>query len=182
MAGDKIFSKEELNNGLLKIVKILHKNNITDWFLVYGTLLGIARDNSCINNDDDIDIICNIKDRNKIKECLKKNGYTFTYGYGIGNFKNILKTVTMKGSPTVDFYCSTVDDKGNYNDTWEEVIWSNCYVNNKKEFIKKEWNGTIVHLPNNYEEKLKNRYGESWKTPIRKENRWLPKWRKNKIL
>ena len=45
-----------LNNGLKQIVKDLDEYKINNWFIGYGTLLGIVINNSCINNDD-IDII-----------------------------------------------------------------------------------------------------------------------------
>lgn len=183
------FSSKKLNKGLLKIVKILHKNNLTDWFIAYGTLLGIVRDNSCIEKDDDIDIICNKKDRKKIINCLENNGFKIDFSYTNNSYKmrkdtkpssfdreGILKTSTLDDCPTIDFYCSEVDDMGNYKDNWETVTWSNCYVNDKKEFIKKEWNGTILHLPNNFEEKLKNRYGESWKKPMKGKTCYNPKY------
>ena len=59
MAGDQ-FSSNILDNTLQKIVSLLFKNKIYYWFIGYGTLLGIVRNNSCINNDDDIDIIIDI--------------------------------------------------------------------------------------------------------------------------
>ena len=49
-------SQEKLNNTLIKITNLLNENNIHDWFIGYGTLLGIVREDSCIENDDDIDI------------------------------------------------------------------------------------------------------------------------------
>ena len=42
---------------ILFIVTLLNDNNIDKWFVCYGTLLGLVRENSCIDNDDDIDII-----------------------------------------------------------------------------------------------------------------------------
>ena len=33
----------------------MKKYNINNWFIAYGTLLGIVRNNNCINYDDDID-------------------------------------------------------------------------------------------------------------------------------
>lgn len=56
------------------------------------------------------------------------------------------------------------DEKGNFHDTWENVIWSECY-NEKNELIQRIWDGHILYLPHNYEEKLINRYGQDWKIP-----------------
>ena len=54
-------SEKLLNNTLLFIIKLLNKNNIKNWFVAYGTLLGIVRNNSCIDGDNDIDIIIHEK-------------------------------------------------------------------------------------------------------------------------
>ena len=42
------------------------------------------------------------------------------------------------------------DDKGNFNDTWEKVIWTECY-NDKNELIQYMWNENKLYLPFNYE-------------------------------
>jgi hypothetical protein len=164
MAGDETNTKIKLNNTLLFIITILINNNIHDWFLGYGTLLGIIRENSCIENDDDIDIITNNKNYNKIKELLEKNGFVLEYEYGIKDSKNILKTQSSIEYSSVDFYMATVDDLGNFKDTWECVTWSNCYIKSN-DLIKYIWNNHLVYLPNNFETKLINRYGPDWKIP-----------------
>ena len=56
MAGTKQTS-EKLNKTLLFLITLLNDNNIKNWFVCYGTLLGLVRENSCIDNDDDIDVI-----------------------------------------------------------------------------------------------------------------------------
>ena len=63
--------QEKLNGTLLIIARLLNSNNITNWFAGYGTLLGIIREGSCINNDDDVDIICNRDDYDAIKNILE---------------------------------------------------------------------------------------------------------------
>jgi phosphorylcholine metabolism protein LicD len=50
-------NSDTLNATLVKITKILNENSINGWFICYGTLLGIVRENSCIDGDDDIDIV-----------------------------------------------------------------------------------------------------------------------------
>ena len=49
-------NKETLNNTLQKISIVLNNSSVKEWFISYGTLLGIVRDFSCISHDDDIDI------------------------------------------------------------------------------------------------------------------------------
>ena len=59
MVGEKT-DKEKLNNTLEVVVNILHEEDINDWFIFFGTLLGIIREDSCIQGDDDFDIMINI--------------------------------------------------------------------------------------------------------------------------
>ena len=166
MAGSKETDKK-LNHTLLFISSLFAKHNIPNWFIAYGTLLGIIRGNSCINNDDDIDIVCNKESYGKIKEILTENNFTFQDCPNNPNNSKpyIIKTPKTNEFTTVDIYMATMDDNGNYNDMWNGVVWSECHVNNK--LIEYEWQGTTLYLPNNYETKLINRYGKAWKTPAK---------------
>ena len=158
--GGNLNSKEKLNKTLLTIIKILNDNNIKNWFVGYGTLLGIVRENSCIEGDDDNDIICDINNYDKVKLILAKNGFTFQDR----GSKYILKTNETDSYSSVDFYMSEVDNVGNFKDNWEHVTWSNCYTSDTK-LIEYQWNGSILYLPNNFITKLRNRYGENWRKP-----------------
>lgn len=153
-------SQEKLNNTLIKITNLLNENNIHDWFIGYGTLLGIVREDSCIENDDDIDIIVNAKEKDKIHNILKNEGFILHHH----TCDRIIKTNETDEYASVDFYLSEVDNKGNFKDNWENVLWSNCY-NSEQKLIIYQWKTTYLHLPNDYKTKLVNRYGEDWKTP-----------------
>ena len=176
MAGEKQ-SKEKLNHTLLFIVELLKKNNITNWFLGYGTLLGIVRDNSCIDNDDDIDIIIDKKYYDTLKKILTSIDFEIldidTKTRGPVKDKNkktaiitnkILKTKNTEKYTSIDFYMSEVNEKGDFYDSWERTRWNKCY-NEKNELIKQEWNGNIVQFPFNYKIKLFHRYGSDWRIP-----------------
>ena len=163
MAGKKS-SKALLNKTLMFIVKLLNDNNISNWFISYGTLLGIVRDNSCINGDDDLDIITEKSNYDIIKKLLAENNIEFDYNHGINNSRKILKTKHSENYCSVDFYMASIDAKGNFNDPWNRVIWSECY-NEKKELIPYMWNFEKLYLPFNYEKKLLNRYGKNWRIP-----------------
>ena len=168
----KKLSSSELNITLLHVAKLFNNNNIHNWFLGYGTLLGIIRDNSCINNDDDVDLIINRLDYKKIKKILQKNGYR-----GGGNGSSFARFSSPSGAGPVELYLADIDNVGNFYDNHEKVTWSNCYLNNG-ELIKHKWRGAILNLPNNYNIKLENRYGKDWKIP---QNSKGPKPKKNKI-
>lgn len=161
LGGDgKGTSKEKLNKTLEFFSNLLNKNSINDWFIGYGTLLGIIRENSCIDGDDDVDIIINKIYYDKIKSLLIDNDFEIEYGYGINDSKDILKTKEREDYSSIDFYMAEVDNNGNFNDKWEDVIWSNCYYN--KKLIKYNWNNLEIQIPNNYKSKLINRYGDEW--------------------
>ena len=153
--------KEDLNRCLKYFIKLLNDNNINNWFIGYGTLLGIIRGNSCIDGDDDIDIVIDINNRDKLINILKKNNLYIRQDEG--NFLKAQNT-NVTNPCKVEFYMATVDENGNFNDTWEKVIWSNCF-NEQNELIKYMWNDNLLYLPFNYEEKLINRYGNDWKIP-----------------
>lgn len=157
-------SQEKLNYTLESVCKILLENNIKDWFLAYGTLLGIARENSCIKNDDDIDIIIN-EDYDVLKKTLIKNNFMLTYSYGINDSKRIIKTIPTQSLASIDFYMATIKDGNDFYDPWERAHWQDCYIDsNKKIFEERKWMSTTLHLPKNYESKLECRYG-NWKKP-----------------
>ena len=88
MSGSEV-SKIKLNNTLRMISRLLISNEFNHWFIAYGTLLGIVRNNSCIDGDDDIDIICDIKDYDIVKGILLKEKFELEYGYGIGSSKRL---------------------------------------------------------------------------------------------
>ena len=161
------FSSDKLNIILEKISNILIGNDLNNWFIGYGTLLGIIRNNSCINNDDDIDIIIDYNDKNKINEIIKK------YNFKIVIKENhIYKIELEKNLPTVDFYFSNIKEN-TYIDHWERVIWKNC-----NPIQKLKWKNTTLNIPNEYQHKLLNRYGKNWRIP--QKNKGNQQYKKDK--
>lgn len=72
------------------IIKLLNDNNIKNWFIGYGTLLGIIRENSCIDGDDDVDIIIDKSNYDKVKQLLVENNINLEFGCSINDNTNIL--------------------------------------------------------------------------------------------
>ena len=141
------FTKDKLNYIMEKIVTLLHTYQLTNWFIGYGTLLGVVRDNSCIDNDDDIDIVLDKNDKDKLHELINENKFEFQY-----NKPNFCKIVLEENMPTVDFYLADVVD-GNFNDTWEKLLWKDVLPINKY-----YWNNALIFMPNNYKSKLTTLY------------------------
>ena len=164
MAGTKETS-EKLNKTLLFIITLLNDNNIKNWFVCYGTLLGMVRENSCINNDDDIDIIIEKSNYDIIKKILIENNFELFYGSGINNSKSIIKTKSNNDYASIDIYMGYYNNK-NVTDLWNGLIIKDCFLDtDNKTFIEKKWNGQKIYYPNNYERILINRYGNKWKIP-----------------
>lgn len=177
MTGWTGHTRECLNETLLFIIKLLNDNKVNNWFISYGTLLGIIRDNQCIDGDDDVDIVIDKTNYEKVKNILQRHNIkiedsiaiTAKHPGGISllDTKEILKTKPCNKYCSVDFYMSEVDSNGDFHDTWENVIWSNCY-NEKNKLIEYTFQGEQLYLPNNYEIKLSNRYGDDWRIPLNK--------------
>ena len=157
-------SKEQLNEGLTFLCEKLHKHNVNKWFIGYGTLLGIVRDGTCIDGDDDLDIVVDVteiaKVRSLITHLIENNGFKITI-----DKKEKFMQISCK-SVQIDFYFADVDSAGNFFDLHEKVTWSECLIDNKVPTIK--WLGTDINVPNNRIEKLQNRYGEHWRKRIPK--------------
>jgi len=170
MAGTKETS-EKLNKTLLFLITLLNNNNIKNWFVCYGTLLGLVRENSCIDNDDDIDIIIEKSNYDIIKKILIENNFKLDYHYDIEDSKYIIKTKTTSDYSSIDTY------RGDYNenvkDLWNKLTIKDCFLDTEnKTFIEKKWNGQNIYYPNNYERILINRYGKDWKI---KKDKKIPK-------
>lgn len=158
-------NKEKLNHTLEVVAGILHEENINNWFIFYGTLLGIIREDSCIEDDDDLDIMINC-DYQKLRSVFEKRGFTFTSKFKIRNSKKILKSLPTQEFSSFDFYMCNVNESGDFHTPWHGVISTDSYVNtDTKTFVYKEWLSTVLQLPNNYESKLINMYGTSWRVP-----------------
>ena len=165
MAGIKT-DKEKLNRTLEVIANTLHEENINDWFIFFGTLLGIVRENSCIQGDDDLDIMINC-DYQQLRNSFEKKNFTFMKGkYGIKNPDTILKSEPTQEFGSIDFYMCDVNESGDFFTPWNGNHVSNCYTNLiKKSFVQHSWQNTTLNLPNDYENKIICMYGSEWRVP-----------------
>ena len=153
---------EKLNFTLEKVCSILNENNINDWFIFFGTLLGIVRENICIDGDDDLDIMINC-DYQKLRSTFEQEGFTFTSDFSINDSNQILKTKPCDKYASFDFYMCEAQDK-NYFTPWQNVEVQNV------EIEVKEWRSARINLPKNPETLLEKMYGSTWRTPIKLTN------------
>lgn len=159
MAG-KNTGKEKLNRTLEFVANVLNEENINDWFIFFGTLLGIVRENSCIQGDDDLDIMIHC-DYQHLRNAFEKRGLIFMQGkHGIKNPDTILKSEPTQEFCSFDFYMCE-NNMGDYLSGWQNVIVKDVQIE------KKEWNSVLLNLPNDPIPKLEKMYGGNWRTPLK---------------
>lgn len=152
--------QEKLNRTLEKVCDILNKHNIHDWFIAFGTLLGIVRENSCIQGDDDLDIMIH-HDYEEVRSIFEREGFEFVpYLKEHKPFgKLLLKSRPTSKFSSFDFYFCEVTG-GDYYTPWHKVKAINC-----QPLGKQPWRSTTLNLPNDYMNKIVSMYGEDWETP-----------------
>ena len=152
--------QRKLNQTLLVITALLNDNNINDWFICYGTLLGIVRNHSCIDKDDDIDIIIDKKHYKPLKNILIQNNFKF-YDWDWLN-SDIIKTKSDSKYASIDIYMADFNIDSIY-DRWNKLTINDCYKDNQlKSFFQIQWLNQTINIPNHSKRILSNRYGKEW--------------------
>ena len=69
----------EHNRANLKYITNFLAEKKIPYFIFFGTLLGVTRDNDIIKNDDDVDIYINLKDRKKLISVINETNFNIDY-------------------------------------------------------------------------------------------------------
>ena len=167
-------------NGLV-ILKTLDNifNDIgEEYYVDFGTLLGIIRENGFIKSDDDIDVtICNPDiDPHMLVRIFLEKGFKFIHSL---EYHERPRIVSMRHLGTsIDFYFRELsDDRSEYwmygiyfdpNLNYPGPEWNSCRRGSYPVDLKSErfiFRGIQISIPNNAEEHLVFEYGGNWRIP-----------------
>lgn len=140
-----LFNKEEMN-----------------YFIFYGTLLGIIRENDFIEYDTDTDIVLFYKDKDKFLELIPSMD---EYGFKIVRFTENIISI-MKENEYIDLYFFQEKRNLLLRKIWycQGLVIKYNILSNFKNYQFKNIN---VKIPENYNKALKYLYGKNWKIPIK---------------
>ena len=155
-----------------------------EYFIFYGTLLGIVRENNIIKGDDDIDFLVNHKFKNlllkkmKLEKSFKMNKKVCNK-YFVQYIKKYKKLRTF-----VDFYFYVnqpkkkfIIDKHNWIGNINDERFS---LHFPKKIIFPIKKGTKFNMPKNPIAACKYIYGETWSKPLKKNTNYRPEIINNK--
>lgn len=163
-------------DNLITISKLLED---IDYFIFFGTLLGLTRGQDLIEGDDDIDIFVPIENRNLIihkitsieafeinfdKSCNKFEHF-MQVDSSVNNRHSLIDFYFFENKPDVDF----IVDRWNF---LGKCHIEECALHIPKKFIfpiiNEEFFGEKIKLPSCKELLCEWLYGETWRTPRKK--------------
>ena len=156
----RIIDNEDAKYVLLTAKKILESNGI--WFSpIFGTLLGLIRNQSFIPNDYDMDILIKGKDRKKLIDLIPdfaEQGIFFTRSSEPWVYTFQHKSVSC------DFY-AIQEPKWPYNYRYCKVVDQYIQKDFFKETEKMVFFDKEFNVPKNPTRLLEYMYGKNWRVP-----------------
>ena len=175
---------QKLNFQNLIIVSSLIKK--IEYFIFYGTLLGIVREKNIIKYDDDIDFMVNHKSKKFLFKKMKLNK-TFKINKKVTNdyFAQFIKKKDGLIS-FVDFYFYIKDPKKKYiveKQHWLGNIGDKRFaLHIPKNMIFPIIKGKNFNMPKKPKLACKYIYGDTWSKPLKKNINYRPEVVNNKPL
>lgn len=152
-------SKENLMEIFSYTCTMFQKHNI-NFIPFYGTLLGIIREKDFIKNDDDVDILMDFDDYERLKnmiteEKIKTKRYT----------ERIIQLYLPNKLGPIDIYT--------YHKLEKDILikWDGMLLYSKEDIFplnKITFKGFEIDIPCNSHKILKETYGKNYLTPISK--------------
>jgi len=167
----------ELNHSL----RIAHKmlDGKCEWFPFFGTLLGIVRDGSLIDGDDDVDIYVHHKNYDLVKSILHDNGFEIDYNQSPNDTPYFIQIESTHDGVNIriDFYFYTDSEDGNFIHEAFSYNYSNISFQRITRIpkplifplIELEYIGIIIAVPKYSEIVCDFLYGSDWREPKEKD-------------
>ncbi len=144
----------------------------------FGTILGLNRESDIIENDDDIDFLINLNDRDALINRLKNSAFNIDFEKPANKTSFFLQaTREQDGHETfVDFYFYENNDDNDFIvERWNffgKVEDPTFAIHIPKRFLfpilKEEFFGVKLNVPNNKDAICEFLYGPNWRTPLKK--------------
>jgi len=153
------------------------------YFVDYGTMLGIVRENDFIRHDDDVDITIiagSISPAELARTISACEGFSFSHAFEYRG--QITEMTFLYKQIEVDFFFTFREGdhmlsfayrpppgpfRRNVGDLWSALGVTRCLINGIETRMFK---GVCVEIPKNYKEVLRDQYG-NWEVPI---SGWQP--------
>ena len=156
-----------------------------DYFIFFGTLLGLVREGNLIENDDDIDFYVNLKERDKLINILRNNSVTVDLELAVNkncSFLQVSREINKKNA-IADFYFFEDDlDDHNIIEKWNFEGGTNDpskHLRIPKIFThptqKKNINSTEINFPAQPVYLCEFLYGKDWQLKMKKDTEYVIK-------
>tara|TARA_Y100001970_G_C14231111_1_gene858700 strand:+ start:1961 stop:2722 length:762 start_codon:yes stop_codon:yes gene_type:complete len=170
---DKKFNRE----NLISIANIL---DIDEYFVFYGTLLGLVREKDIIDNDDDIDILVDIKNRDKVISKIESSKLKIDYSNPYNETPYFLQisneSENTKSYVDVYFYenyknLQYIIDRANFHQRWDDPSQS-LHIPKKLIFPTKseKFFNTNISFPNESIKICEFLYSKDWTKKLSKKH------------
>ena len=175
----QLFTKVSLENNESNLVFFSKLLTNVEYFIFFGTLLGITRENRLIDGDDDIDFYINLKNRNQLINDLKIGNIDVDLTLSVNKNKSFLqvKRVVQNEILITDFYFyesniekNFIIEKWNFEGGTHD---KSKHLRIPKKFIyplkKISFKETVLFLPNEKELICEFLYGRNWNKKLKKD-------------
>lgn len=156
--GIKQIDRDVAFRNLKEISEILSNKEI-HWGPIFGTLLGIVRDNNFIEWDEDIDLYILEENEEVFKDSLWD---LIKSGFDVIRYERRGLYSIKKNGEYIDFYIlRKISPTLRHAGGWEFIF--DKYLTNT---IKYDFKGIQIDIPKDYDEFLTFHYGD-WRTPVK---------------
>lgn len=168
------YFKKNSKKCLFMLQSILSEySGIELFFVMYGTLLGIYRDNKLIRGDMDIDIGIFLKggiiDISSFRKYMRKNKVELRHSFEVDQLGVIQDTFILKGvridvaylrhDNNCDISYLTYDDRNELN---KVLLFPFHKIEKTRNY---NFEDNMVRIPYDPEQYLEDTYGSNWRTP-----------------